>query len=369
MSPPKIAATRLLNDLIHRIGIGAVYAKTENRMFKRSFPATLALCLVVTGCGSGDSGSIGQGDPPVPAAKFTQANYVANSKEAFSALNTFSKSTESLATGVETESKLDSLHYGITELLKRLGRRGATLPSIASGVVYEDTEACASGGLIKYENHDLNNNDDVDIGELSKIIYQQCRVTVGGTVYTISGTLTATVRDLRYNATTDEYEFIRALVEYQSFSVKSNLMESLSSGNADLQSQTSGARSQFQLIVEEGLSSQVTYAGTAGSTWNYKSGFRFDGTTQSGITTLTYTGNGSNPSVGSGLITFETLAPFTYGSNIFYPTSGSVLLTAAGGGKVKVETNGTSAKISLDENGDGQFEQNQNIPWADIALR
>jgi hypothetical protein len=341
-------------------------------MCYKKISVSISLAIALLGCGGGGDNAGGQSEgktDPQAAAKFTADNYTKYTRETLSALNSVTSSGSSIASGVESSQSGLAIREGVKAVLKNFRGKGAGLPQIATGVVLEESEPCQSGGSIKYENHDLNGNDDVDIGEFTKMIYQQCRVTVGGVLYSMTGTLVATVRDFFYNQNTDEYDFINVKIDYLEFAVQSDLMSSVSNGAVDL-AIDSGVSTQFEMTVEGSLSSSVRFGDSSASRWVYLNGFEIDGRiTQSGATSLSYLGDATNQSIGSGVLRISTQSPMAYGADLFYPTSGVVLITAEGGGKVKVEANGQSARVSLDENDDGTYERVSNIPWSEISFR
>lgn len=332
---------------------------------------SLTACAALVACGGGGDSSVagnnGQNDALIGAAvPLSTSNYEPAAKEVLGSvagLNSTSSVSQALLSGAEVSSMPTPdqfLQAKLPELAQILKRRG-----LLTGVTVTDTLPCDNPqGEIGIVANDNNNNDELDAGDTVVLSVNNCvlkNLKINGTMsLKIDSGTTATYSNSTPQSITLTSSFQDFKAELADISYVNN-----GSYTMTISPMTTAGNSGSLRVVYPSLTNQLTQAGKT-KVFQYKN---FDLKVITGVTTRTWSvkGNVSVPTLGANTADIETKTDFSAPNNSTIASAGQVLITVKNGGKMKVSATGTTkAKVELDLNADGTYEESKEVLWVDI---
>ena len=237
--------------------------------------------------------------------------------------------------------------------------RDLAVPSLASGRRYPagvQTFPCSRSGTISFNLIDLNNDQQFDAsGESLTLTAVQCDE---GTGLKIDGAFT-----LALTAYTDANNFALNLVfanfsavdqtAATTFAVNGSLVVALSNGN--------------EISVHSDIFSASSKAG-GGATHSF-SAQNYTASVLDGGTQLTESvaGTFSSSDYGGQSVTISTPVALVILTDDSYPSQGTMVIAGASGSAAKLEAlNAAQVRVSVDANGDGNYEVSSTVNWPEI---
>lgn len=323
------------------------------------------VCTVLAACGGGGGSSNPASNTASAeigaAVALNNSNYEPAAKEivgSASSLQSTGSVAQNLLTGVQVNTMISPfmfLRERLPELAQHLKQR-ANL----TGVQYTDVVDCPDGGKMDVTGNDNNNNDELDTGDSVALILSSCqygrwKITGKMDFNVIRGTSTSemTTQNIKISASISDF--------------KSEIDDIAVVGNGTFTLDvTPASPSSFNVaIVTPLMTSKITQAGTSKV-------FQYKDYTITAIADLNFTewaikGNVSVPTLGANTADVNSKTPFNTPSDKTYPTVGELLINVSNGGKMRVTATGTSnAKVELDLNSDGNYEENKLVSWIDV---
>lgn len=337
----------------------------------QKFLISLTACAALVACGGGGGGggddskvitNSTQNDSLVGAAiPLSASNYEPAAKEIVSAAAQI-RSTSDLGGALLFGSQMSSVPTPSAFLQAKLPVlvRAMKRDALLSGGVFEYSEPCMQGGKISVVESDNNNNNELDAGDSAVLTLENCKENG----LTLSGKMSiGVVSGSAYSELTASDISITATI--QDFKVAFADIVSVANGSYTMTISPLSANSLKVEIKTPSMTSNFTQAGTT-KFYQYKN---YSVVTTANPTTTTWlvNGNVSVPSLGANTADIEMLTPFSRPTNSNIATSGQMLITVKNGGKIRVTANGsTNARVELDLNSDGIYEESKVVPWIDI---
>ncbi len=233
----------------------------------------------------------------------------------------------------------------------------AKQPAYLSGVTVSESEPCSGGGFVTFAGN-IQNEDNLSPGDTITMTASNCReggATVNGSMAIriggVSGDMDRYPYSVGLDASTNDFRAATGTTSVQS------------TGSMTINLRVSSDRSQDLSVT---IPSMVTTVSAGGKTETLQySNYRLTMSVRGSSTSMSINGGVNVPSLGSNLVTVQTLQPLAWSGR--YPTAGVIVATTAVGGKMRISAaSGTQALIELDANSDGAFESSTSVPWDSI---
>jgi len=228
-----------------------------------------------------------------------------------------------------------------------------------------ESDTCGASGSITTTMDDRDNSSGLTVGDVVTVAFAQCRDSASDL---IDGTVTATITSLGPN-TSSTTTFSASLVfgkVTSSFGATSGVID----GTVDAAAAVTSSSFQLTLTVgDKGLGIAISSASFSDGI-AYAPGMRIaigESDSGAGSSTVSLDGSFSTRSIG-GSVSVATLQPFRQVGSDSYPSSGQMLITGAGGSRLRLTAlDRTQLRIELDANGDGSYEASQVLPWSTLS--
>ncbi|HEX6362550.1 MAG TPA: hypothetical protein VFZ93_06335 [Albitalea sp.] len=340
----------------------------------RAVPSlTTALgALLLAACGGGGGGS-GEPEPLPPTASITSGNQAAVARAALDGSDVLTG--PSGATGDRT--LVQSLPAGARPLgvvssgLRRVmgagdAPRRRVQRSAGLAVTQLPPEACLYSGSITTTVNDADNNGVLSAGDGMTLTFNQCRdsaeaVATGAMAYTVTAIIADTETRFAYSAT----------VAFQQFGVAVGDASASVNGSVSFAFDLTTSAAGFSYTI--GSDSLVVTNAAPGIVESvvYNPGMRLAvGETFSPLASaLSVDGTFEASSIG-GRVAVATAQPMTWRGADLHPSSGQMVVTGAGGSRVRMTAVDASlVQLELDANGDGTYEGSTVIAWSTLRTR
>ncbi|MFZ5466476.1 MAG: hypothetical protein ACOZAI_04370 [Pseudomonadota bacterium] len=347
--------------------------KDMNRLL---IPGVVLLAGALHGCGGGgddDDSSI----PSVPTspASITSANYVSIAGDAYAAIGEFIQLGRLSTLGVASASGREAApREGLLELTLDIAKRrlgDSSGDAVYPATVYSDNLDCVSGsGTVSW--NDADESGTLSAGDTWRETYSSCQISADGTI--LNGTLTLTVNSVAGDPSTRAADW--------SFNVDADYASLRISEGSESMTFDGGYTIAATYVLATNTETQNVTGRTLTTTWTDSEG--------TGIARLT---NFSLAfSLNLGMSTYSADADYTLASselggviavvtnpafggamdgsgNMGNPTSGTMVMIGANSAKARIEaqSDGVSAMVSLDADGDGTYETGQSVPWTTLS--
>ena len=243
--------------------------------------------------------------------------------------------------------------------------RALNRSALLTGVAIEDTVDCDQG-QIDVAGNDNNNNDELDAGDNAVLTIKNCQLNG----FKINGKMSFTVDSgAAYSNLTARDITITSNV--QNFRVEVSGIVSVTNGSYTMTISPLSDTNLRVVITATRLTNQLSQAGTS-KVFQYTN-YTVNATTNPTTTTWSVTGKVSVPTLGANTAEIATLTPFSALTNTSLVTAGQLMITLSNGGKMRVTAQpmnstsaGSNAKVELDLNSDGVYEESKVLPWIDI---
>lgn len=338
----------------------------------QKFMLSLTTCAALVACGGGGGdGKVtennSQNDSLVGAAvALSASNYEPAAKEIVGSASGL-QSTASISRELLSGSQVNPMPTAATFLKTKLPEIARVLnrSALLTGVAFEETLDCDQG-QIDVAVDDNNNNDELDAGDSAVLTIKNCQLDG----FKINGKMSFTVDSgAAYSNLTASDITITSTI--QDFRVEVSDIVSVSNGSYTMAIKPLDDTNLKLEISAPRLTNQLTQAGTT-KVFQYTN-YTFNATTNPNTTTWSVTGKVSVPTLGANTAEIATLTPFSTQANTSFVTAGQLMITLSNGGKMRVTaqpinaaTLETKAKVELDLNSDGTYEESKLIPWIDI---
>jgi|688.fasta_scaffold159199_3 hypothetical protein len=335
---------------------------------------TLSACAALVACGGGggaDDGKVTenniQNDSLVGAAvALSASNYEPAAKEIVGSAPGL-QSTASVSRELLTASQANPVPTAAMFLQTKLPEiaRALNRSALLTGVAIEDTVDCDQG-QIDVAGNDNNNNDELDAGDNAVLTIKNCQLNG----FKINGKMSFTVDSgAAYSNLTARDITITSNV--QNFRVEVSGIVSVTNGSYTMTISPLSDTNLRVVITATRLTNQLSQAGTS-KVFQYTN-YTVNATTNPTTTTWSVTGKVSVPTLGANTAEIATLTPFSALTNTSLVTAGQLMITLSNGGKMRVTaqpmnstSSGSNAKVELDLNSDGVYEESKVLPWIDI---
>lgn len=332
---------------------------------------SLTACAALVACGGGSGG--GGGDSKVTenstqnnslvgaAVSLSASNYESAAKELVGSATQI-RTTTDLGGALLLGSQMSSVPPSSAFLQAKLPLvvRAMKRDSLLSGGVFQYSEPCLEGGQINVVESDNNNNNELDAGDSAVLTIENCKengVTLSGkmSIEVISGSAYSDLTASDISITANIQDFKVAIAD----------IVNVVSGSYTMTISPLNANNLKVEVRAPSLTSSFTQAGKT-KVFQYKN-YTVVTTANPTTTTWLVNGNVSVPSLGANTADIEMLTPFSTPTNSNIATTGQMLITVKNGGKIRVTANGsTNARVELDLNSDGIYEESKVVPWIDI---
>lgn len=325
----------------------------------------MAAVLVIAGlagCGGGGSGDAVLPTPvtdPQPLA-ITVANHEAVARQSTLA-SSYLLDTGGLVNGAQLAPDTRTLISFTRGQLARMGALFRAAPQQLSGVTRSEVLACSGGGSINASLTDVNGNGEVDNGDSAQLVASNC-VEAGAT---LSGTLAMSFSGVSGDPLSDVFG-VTASVTLTSLRANTGAGDVTGNGSMTLVISSTGVD---RLMLDIRVPVLVTSGQIGGvSDTMTLQDWRIVSTTAPTITGLTTTINASGTTISTALggkaVTVATVVPLVVLGSDTHPSSGQFTATGAALSRVRVTAlDATTARIELDENGDGVYERSADRAW------
>jgi hypothetical protein len=320
-----------------------------------AFSLVIAAMVLAVACGGGGGGGGGTGVVPTLAVTEDNVDSVAGASSG----STLSLMTAALEAPVEKPGSSAAAGASVLgllqDLLERFSKGEDAGTEVVAGTIYTDIVFYDLGGTATITLTDRDESRDLSYDDRITAVYDQCREA---NTY-IDGALTMEIDSLvRVEAT--GYINVLATVSVVNLTVGHWGQSRKLNGEYDVSIQltpaagTVTARSYgTSLEVEEGAVN-----------WTLKN-FSLYYTSNTSTDSYTYTSAGGvdGDDLG-GAVSFSTVIPFQ-GTTLEYPATGSMLVLGSEGSRLTITAvDNTWVALSLDENGDGVPDFEDQITWA-----
>lgn len=336
-------------------------------MRTKSSLLTLGICAALAGCGGGSSGG-SSNPPPSGTITITSTNYPVVAQQTLSGAFFLADSASTAngspsATGVQTSSTASPVQFAQAQLPK-LDLWFQSRPVVATGVITTSTVSCTHGGTIGVSINDANNSGALDAGDSFTLTMNNCQEGSD----TMKGTLQMTINNLTGSPHT--YVFSMSMTLTLTNLEVSNATTKVV-GNGSM-TETITSRALHDLSVTATTPALTLTSTVAGSTHtvslsSYTTSQVLAPSGTGYTSTVSTTGNMVISDLGSDTLTVATLSPLVRVSSDAYPSSGQLLVSDAGGRKVRLTvTNKTSVLVEADADANGSYELSTTKLWSEL---
>lgn len=324
----------------------------------------VAAALIVAGlagCGGG-----GGADVPTPVVDaqplaITVANHETVARQSTQA-SSYLLDTGSLVNGAQLAPDTRTLISFTRGQLARVGTLFRAAPQRVGGATFTETIPCSGGGSITATANDANGNGDIDNGDSAQLVASGC-FEAGAT---LSGTLAMSFSGVSGDPLSDVFG-VTAAVTLTNLRAVTGAGDVTGNGSMTLVINSTGANRlaldiQVPVLVTSGQIGGLADTMTL-QNWRIVSS---TAPTVTGIaTTITASGTTISTALEGKAVTVATVVPLVVLESDLYPSSGQFTATGAAGSKVRVTAlNASTARIELDENGDGSYERSVDRAWS-----
>lgn len=333
---------------------------------KRTY-CTLTICSALAACGGGGGGGT------ITAANDSN-NALVGAVVALSASNFEPAATEIVgstsgmrSTGSPAQSLLSGAE--VTPLvtpslilegkLSQLAQLLKKQPHLTGAVVSESLP-CDQGGKMDVSINDMNSNEELDPGDSAEITFSDCRLNNTKMNGAMSFTVTSGSSN-SYLAASN----ISILTTLQNMKLEFNDIMSISNGSFTMRINSVNSTTLTVDMLSPRMTNQVTQAGKT-KVFQYTD-YSINTITDRTTTSWAVKGTVSVPTLGANTAYIDTTTRFSQPNSLGFATTGQLLISVSQGGKMRVSATGTSnARIELDLNEDGTYEEFRMIPWMSI---
>lgn len=330
---------------------------------KHTVAVAAALIIAgLTGCGGGGGGA----DVPTPVVDaqplaITVANHETVARQSTQA-SSYLLDTGGLVNGAQVAPDTKTLINFTRGQLARVGTLFRAAPQRVGGATFTETVACSGGGSMLVTATDANGNGDVDSGDSAQLVASGC-VEAGAT---LSGAMAMSFSGISGDPLTSVFGFTAA-VTLTNLRANTGAGDVTGNGSMTLVINSTGANRmsldiQVPVLVTSGQIGGVTDTVTL-QNWRIVS---TSAPTVTGITTtVTASGTTISTALEGKAVTVATVQPLVVLDSDVYPSSGQFTATGVAGSRVRVTAlNASTARIELDENGDGSYERSTDRAWS-----
>jgi hypothetical protein len=321
----------------------------------------LALPLLGCGGGGGDSGSI-VAPAGATVLQITASNYQAVAQESLSAAFYLLNSAD-LVTGAQVLNDKVPLSFARAQI-GRLPAWFASVPKLATGVVYTQTGVCSGGGSLTVTVNDANGNQNMDVGDSATVLAVNC--LEGGN--SMNGALAFNLNTLTGDLASNVYA-VNMTMSITNL-VASTTAGTVTGNGSMIVAMTSTALNASKVSLTSSSFATSSSFGGVTSTRALQD-FTLTETrspTSSGFSSSTEaSGNFTSSALESKTITLRTIQPFVRASSDSYPASGQATASGLNASQARV-TAQTAATllIELDADGNGVYEASTSKLWIDM---
>lgn len=322
----------------------------------------LAVLFFLAACSDGGDDSVAPGGVTKTPLAIDTGNYVAVATESVSAVSYVMDATE-LFTGAQVSSERSLLDFARTQALK-LPRWFAAATPRPSGVELTEIEACSGGGEVRITLNDLNNNQDLDVGESLTMVATNC-VEFDSTV---NGTLSMRVTKMSGDLEGDVYD-LGVTMTFANLSVVMAEGSSVGNGSMAMEISMTGPQTGSMKLVFGELTMTGTYGGDSYSRtmWDFDIAESYAAANNMFRGEMTLSGMLGSSALDNKAVTLSTLVPMVSVGEDEYPSSGQILATGAANSRMRLTAqDAATVLIELDANGDGAYETMMTKPWSEL---
>jgi hypothetical protein len=329
----------------------------------------VALCSLAACGGGGGGGAADGGNTPAQAPAdtgqltLTNANYFSAVQEVIASDTKLQSSGReaTAAFGVDTTPMPSALQQ-VRAALPLANAWLQRTPSLATGVSTSETQACAVSGNMAITVDDKNVNNRFDAGDNLTAVMTECNAGQGAvngtlslTINTLTGDLDSTFYNVDVNAV---FSNIKTVSSTESMLMDGTTRMVLESKGADI-TKTTVSTDSFKI------------SGSAGTTRysrvfsKFVSSHAYDSSVRPGVkTTITIDGELNSSNLNNRTVQAATVTPLV---STFGLAAGLLEVTGAPKGKARLTPDGIlGIKVSLDADGDGNFETSTPGTWTTV---
>jgi hypothetical protein len=341
-------------------------------------PAALAMTVAACGGGGGDSGATvvvpaavsitagNQDDVARASALAAQGGLLGGSATLASDGGSGVKAAaheNALALPASAQPLVTALAHANTAVLRQL--RAAPLASGRETIaaVSSQNVACAVSGSITVSIDDVDNSQNVSVGDVLTITFNACSDVAGET---LGGSVAAGYTSIQTTPTISigaslAFNNLSATVQGGSASYNGALALSYSEPTATT------AVSALTVSSPLTVAASRTGVGAYTDSVTLQAGFSLNSTHNSSLAQTSGTVNGSvSSSRAGGTVQISTLKPVVQRDVDLYPSSGQILATGQNSALRTTVQNTSTVLIELDADGNGSFESSKTVPWGTL---
>ncbi len=334
-------------------------------MFKRTAIGLIAATLILTGCGGGDSSSSPSYSGPTGAVTVTSTTE-ANTVAGFAASQALSSSMSSLSgtytpftanDGMLNLQSLGTLAQKYANMAFKVDISGTTL--LPTGVSSSQTQACTTSGNITVTYEAASAATYPSSGDSVTFAFNSCvesNIMLSGSMKLTVNTYTS---GSAFSATYTFNQLKTTLISTGDYSmIHGDYTASISDSSTLFEASLTGTSLYFEASISgttgQALLSNFSYVDTytyASGDWSMDHDFTFASTDLGGS------------------VNVNTVTPFVVPAANTYPTSGQMVVTGAGGAKIRLtaQPDGTNVYVEYDiVPVDGVYESNTTVAWSSL---
>lgn len=325
---------------------------------------TLTTCSVLAACGGGgtDTANNNSNNSLVGAAvSLSASNYEPAAKEIVGSVSGM-QSTGTAAQGLLTGAEVSPMTTPAMFLQDQLPKLAEHLKKQAhlTGAVTSESVPCDSGGKMDVVFNDKNGNEELDAGDSADITISNCQYDN----VKMNGKMSFTMNSGSANSNLTASN-INLLATIQDLKVEFNDIVSVGNGSFTMSITPVNSTPLTVDMQSPSLTNQVTQAGKT-KVFQYKD-YNVNATANATTSSWSVKGTVSVPTLGANTAYIDTTTRFSQTNSQGFATTGQLMITVSNGGKMRVSATGTSnAKIELDLNADGAYEEFKLTPWIDV---
>lgn len=329
--------------------------------------------LLTVGCGGG--GGADAPAQPTATVAITSSNQGAvaratiDGSQAIGSVQGLAETDRVTAQSVRTTSSMSGL--GTVESVARAGLEAAFSPRRNAGILSaarpeatsSSSVSCPAGGTIT-TTVNVSSSQAPTAGDSITITFNQCKESASEL---LTGALVFTIASGSSSSTSVQ---LSGTMAFQGVTAVSGQNTGTITGTVGVAASITSTT--FQMVLTIGADGLTVVSAAPGFSDSivYDPGMSLGITVNDGVgasSTVTLNGSFSASAIG-GRVIVSTVAPVVTLGTDAHPTSGQVVVTGASGTHLRVTAlSNTQAELELDANGDGAYETNAVVTWANLG--